>query len=77
MDWIACALVVTGSYLIGSMKKVGWLFLAGGCLIWVYFGVVTEVYGLAVETSISTMVAFRGYYLWTMKERKDDNIQRD
>ena len=67
MDWIAGAFELIGSWLIGSKKKVGFVFNFIGCSVWIYVAIHTKIYGLLLVVVPAIFINIRNYIKWCKK----------
>jgi len=68
IDWIAGGFELTGGWIIGSKRKLGFILNIVGCLCWIYVAFTTKVYGLLLVVVPALGVNARNYLKW----RRDD-----
>ena len=64
MGWIGFSLILIGNWLIGSKKRVGFIWVAVGSLVWVYIALSTRNYALAALNVSGALFMLRGWYNW-------------
>lgn len=68
IDWLATVCGLTGVYLIGSKKKIGFLIMMIASLSWLTVGVFVESLALIVGSAVFFCLHVRGWFNWRKKE---------
>jgi hypothetical protein len=68
-DWIAGGCELTGSYLVGNKRKIGFICNAVGNAVWTYVAIKTEIYGLLLVVVPSLVLSGRNWLRWRRQER--------
>ena len=71
IDWLATVCGLTGVYLIGSKKKVGFLIMMVASLSWLTVGFMIQSFALIVGSAIFFMLHVRGWLKWRNEARAD------
>ncbi len=64
IDWIAAVFELSGSWLVGNKKKFGFLLNILGDFVWIYLGIVSELYGLVAVATVALGFNIRNYRKW-------------
>lgn len=64
MDWLATVCGLTGVYLIGSKKKVGFLIMMVASLSWLSVGLLIESLALILGSAVFFSLHLRGWFKW-------------
>lgn len=70
ISWIANIFELTGTFVVGNKKKIGFLFnIVGNCL-WIYVGIkyFKTVGGLLIVSPIAFVINIRNYRKWKKEE---------
>jgi len=68
IDWLATVCGLTGVYLIGSKKKIGFLIMMVASLSWLTVGFFVESMALIVGSAVFFCLHVRGWFKWRKKE---------
>ncbi|MBL8123635.1 MAG: nicotinamide mononucleotide transporter [Pyrinomonadaceae bacterium] len=68
IDWLATVCGLTGVYLIGSRKKIGFLIMMVASLSWMTVGFFVESVALIVGSVVFFCLHVRGWFNWRRKE---------
>ena len=69
IDWLATICGLTGIYLLGNKKKIGFLMFMMASASWITFGVMTGSIAVIAGSSIFFFMHFRGWLSWRRDER--------
>lgn len=69
MDWLGFGLILLGNWLIGSKKKVGFIFIMAGSFIWVGIALSIQNYALAALNFSGALFMLRGWLVWRREGR--------
>ena len=58
-------MLLTGTWLLGSKRKVGWLVSLFSQVLWSVYAITTKQYGWFPGIALYSLSAFRGYRKWT------------
>jgi hypothetical protein len=64
MDWLAGGCELSGLWLIGSKRRLGFLLNIAGCSLWVAVSLRSEIYGLLLVVLPAIVVNARNYLAW-------------
>lgn len=64
MDWVGTAFILSGLWLIGSKKRIGFLVGIVGCLFWAVYGLQHSILSILVVNIIFVFVNARGWFRW-------------
>lgn len=64
MDWVATILGITGCFLVGKHKRIGWLFYACGSLVWIFLSIHVGLYGMTAGAILYFILETRGYIIF-------------
>lgn len=64
IDWLATVCGLTGVYLIGSRKKVGFLIMMVASLSWLTVGFMIQSMALIVGSAVFFSLHVRGWLKW-------------
>ena len=67
MDYIAGALELIASYLIGNKNKLGFILNFMGCATWIYIAICHSIYGLLLVVVPAMFINVRNYIKWSKK----------
>ena len=65
MDIIAGILELTGSWLIGNKKRIGFIINIIACSMWVYVAFISHVYGLLIVVIPAIFINIRNFKKWS------------
>lgn len=75
LDWMALLFGVTGSWLIGGMRREGFFFSMSACLCGFIVAFMSGQYGFVVYNLILISLSTRGYIKWGSQQFKDERAQ--
>ena len=64
IDFIAAGFELTGSWTIGSKRRIGFLLNIVGDLAWIYVGARASLYGLVLIAGLALGVNIRNFLKW-------------
>ena len=64
VSWLMSAVTIVGIYLIGIKWRWFWLLTLGNQVLWFYWTVATENWGLIPMEVAYTIIAARNHFLW-------------
>lgn len=64
MDWFGFGLILLGNWFIGSKKRIGFIWVMIGSLIWVGIALSIRNYALAALNASGALFMLRGWYNW-------------
>ena len=64
MDFVAAILELSGMWLVGDMRRLGFLFAAGGAAVWITVALTAGVYGLLLVCVPALGIAVRNWRRW-------------
>ena len=64
MDWIAGILELSGKWLIGDKKRVGFVISLLACIVWTFVAISTQIYGLLLVVVPAMVVNVRNFRKW-------------
>lgn len=67
-SWLLMAVGVTGLYLAGSKRKIGWFIGIAVQLLWVTYAVVTKQWGFIASAIVYGAVNIRNWRRWRREE---------
>ena len=67
MDYVAAAFGLTGFWLIGSKRRIGFLLCTIAQLTWMVVGAYNGLYGLILVGIPVSVVHLRGWFRWGQK----------
>ena len=70
VDWLATVAGLTGVYLIGSKKRIGFLIMMVASLSWLTVGFLIHSLALIVGSTVFFSLHIRGWWRW----RKDVEV---
>ena len=77
MGWVATAIMLYGSYLVGEKNKVGFVCQITGNLLWAYVGVTRDCQLDLIVVSLAFCVLYiRNYFVW-WKTDKDERSGKE
>jgi len=65
MDWVGTTFILSGLWLIGSKKRIGFPVGIVGCLFWAVYGLQHHILSILVVNIIFVFVNARGWYRWS------------
>ena len=65
IDWVATVAGLTGVYLIGSKKKIGFLIMMVASLSWLTVGFMIQSTALILGSAVFFSLHVRGWLKWT------------
>lgn len=68
-SWILAAVGITGIFLAGSGRKLGWAFGIGAQVLWIMYAVTTRQWGFLVTALAYAAVYSRNWMRWRREER--------
>ena len=68
MDWIACIFELTGAWLVGSKKKLGFIVFMIGNVFWFLAGRSNDLGGLQLVGIIFFLINVRNYRKWSQEK---------
>lgn len=68
LDVVASALILAGVYFYGKKSTWGPACSAGGCAMWIWLGVMSGMYSLAVLNGVLFIVNCYNWALWQSRE---------
>ena len=63
-DWIAAACSLTSIILLGSKRRVGFVFYVAACLAGLFFTVLARSFPMAVVNLVLIAAGIRGFLRW-------------
>ena len=76
MDWLAGGLELSGLWLVGNKRWVGFIFNITAGLCWIYVAVVTGVYGLLLVVIPALFVNTRNTRRWIREGKGSSSIMK-
>lgn len=73
MDWILSITVVLTMYLLGRKNKWGWVISAINSILWIYYAITIQQYGLIPSSVVLGVNAVISGYQWF----KTDHLETD
>lgn len=70
IDWIAAGFELTGSYTVGNKKRIGFLLLAVGDVVWISVGLMAGLYGLVTIAALALVLNVRNWRKWRKEGAK-------
>ncbi len=64
LDYAAATLELTGAWLVGSKRRIGFVLNAAGCLIWIEVALRVELYGLLLVVVPALVINMRNWWRW-------------
>ena len=74
MNWIAFLFVLAGNLLVGNKKKVGFLAIGVGSILWMVIGFQINDYALVMVNVTGTIIMVRNWLKWKAAERYWQNM---
>lgn len=65
IDWLATVCGLTGVYLIGSRKRIGFLVMMAASLSWLSVGFMIHSIALIVGSAVFFSLHVRGWFKWS------------
>jgi hypothetical protein len=71
MDFISAIIELSGSWIVGNKKKIGFLILALSNLCWIGYVLIAKVsYGLLLVVMPAFIINIRNFIKWKKSESK-------
>jgi len=67
IDYVAGLSELTGLWLVGSKKRIGFILNILGCIIWIYVAFSNKIYGLLLVVIPAIIINFRNFKKWKPK----------
>ena len=64
LDFIAAFFELSGTYNLGSKRKIGFIFNVIGSVLWIIVALLTHVYGLLLVVIPGIFLNIRGFVKW-------------
>ena len=64
MDWLAAIFELTGDWVVGNRRRLGFLLKLVGCGLWIAVALRTGVYGLLLVVVPALLVNSRNWWTW-------------
>lgn len=77
MDFIAGLFELTGLWLVGKKKWIGFLCNIVGCSIWIYVAIETKLFGLLMVVVPAIIINAMNIRRWINTEAKIDDMNRN
>ena len=74
IDWLATVAGLTGVYLIGSKKKIGFLIMMIASLSWLTVGFMIQSVALILGSAVFFSLHVRGWFKWTKEARAEAEL---
>ena len=69
IGWIGNLGFIIGTILISYKKKQGFIYSGGRNLIYLYLGLIKDLYSLVFISGFLIITSIFGYYKWTQNEK--------
>ena len=67
IDWIAAAFELSGDWLVGDKKKIGFILKLVSCTCWIVAALSYEMYGLLLVVVPALFINTRNFIKWIEK----------
>lgn len=64
IDWIAAALELSGDWIVGNKKRIGFIIRLVGCGCWIIAAITYEIYGLLLVVIPAIFINIRNFWKW-------------
>lgn len=69
LDWAAAATGFIGMYFLSKKNKYGFIFHAVTSILWIFVGIKTGAYGLAIGSGVYVFLNLGCFWKWKKSER--------
>lgn len=67
-SWLLAAVGITGIYLAGSRRTIGWTIGVAAQVLWVAYAIVTQQWGFIASALVYAAVYARNWIKWTREQ---------
>ena len=65
IDWVGTLLIFIAVYLMGKQRAVGFIYGCLGCLVWIFFGILSNSIAVVLMNIGLFILYAKGFFNWT------------